>query len=72
MHDYHLLNEDSIIPVSLHISLLLLEDDRSFKEQLQFLSCSFGEISDLITAACMPMQLKHGDTIHRCLQITLL
>ena len=41
-----------------------------------FLSCSFGELHvhvyDLLTAACIPMQLENCETIHRCLQIILL
>ena len=71
-HDYHLLNEGSIVPVSIHVPLLLWEGDHSCEEHLQLLSCSSEEISDLITAACMPTQLKHYETIHCPLQITLL
>ena len=49
-HDYHLLNEDSIISI---LGILfqcghLSFGDRSLKEHLQFLFCSFGEISTII------------------------
>ena len=70
-HDYHLLNEDSIISIlgicfNADIFPLVMVHVKSIFN----LCVAILEKSDLIIIACIPMQLKQCETIHRCLQIT--